>query len=80
MTGWVLVCYTNHNMESIRIAKVVKVGNSIAVIIPSGFAKQLGIRRGDYFAFATYWPGIITMRLLSDEEITKLKPPLVQVE
>ena len=67
-------------MVNVQIQKVLKVGSSLGVVIPANILRAMGIQRGDKIAFATYDQGVITIKKLTEEELLKLKPPIVRYE
>jgi len=36
------------NQGKVEVRKVLNVGDSVSITIPSGFAEMLGVRQGDY--------------------------------
>lgn len=67
-------------MLTLQIVKVLKIGSSLGVVIPTAILKVLEIERGDQMAFAVYHEGTITLRKLSRDEILQLKPPIIKHE
>lgn len=61
-------------MEIVHISKVLKVGNSLAIVIPSYVRLGMGIERGDYMIFAVYSNDILTARKMSPDELKQMKP------
>lgn len=39
--------YTSYNMETLRITKVIRVGDSLGIIIPKEVLKATALERGD---------------------------------
>ena len=37
-------------VEGINISKVIKLGNSLALVIPKGICEELNIKKGNYLA------------------------------
>lgn len=61
-------------MENIIIAKVIKNGNSLAVVIPSNICRTLKIERGDQVTFGVYQDDIICIKKIQQRDLLKLKP------
>ena len=61
------------NMENLYITKVVRVGNSLGVIIPKNILVGINFKRGDTIMFSEYAPGQVMLRCLTDIEIRNLK-------
>lgn len=62
-------------MEILKITSVIKVGGSVAVIIPADIARQMEIQKGDQLICVVYVSGTIGLKKLSDAEKLQLKPP-----
>lgn len=60
-------------MEEIYITKIVKVGNSKAVVIPTNVMDGLRWERGDRVIFTFAGDDQLIVRRISDEAIRKLK-------
>lgn len=56
------------------IQVVIKVGNSLAVVLPKNITKELGIGRGDVITFAVYGENSVVVRKLTSDEIKQLQP------
>ena len=67
-------------MELIKLTSVIRVGSSLAVIIPVGVCRELNYQRGDQIAFCVYGNDVIAMWKLSDDDIRSLRPPLIDIE
>lgn len=77
--GWDSV-YTNHyNMENIKVGKVIKVGSSLAVVIPAELSRALNIKRGDHIVYAVFSENQFCVRRLTDEELRAMKPRDMQI-
>lgn len=61
-------------MEQITIQRVLKVGNSLAVILPVHVHRALGMKRGDNISFAVWQENEVVIRKLTDDDLQKLKP------
>jgi len=61
-------------MENINTSKIIKVGNSLAVVIPVSILRGLKIERGDRVVFGVYNENTFAVRKVSSEELRKLKP------
>lgn len=66
-------------MINVQITKVIKNGNSLAVVIPINILRELGIKRGDQIVFAIAEGDVICMRKITDAEKLKIKPPPIQI-
>lgn len=66
-------------MINVQITKVIRVGNSLSVVIPVNILRELGIKRGDQIVFAIAEGDVICMRKISDAEKLKIKPPPIQI-
>lgn len=60
-------------MEEIYITKIVKVGNSKAVVIPSNVMDGLNWKRGDRVIFTFAADDQLIVKRIDDETIRKLK-------
>lgn len=61
-------------MEKIQLTKIIKVGNSLGVIIPKNILTALNIQRDDQIAFGIYADDVICIHKVSYEDLLKLKP------
>ena len=66
-------------METLIITKVIRVGNSNAIVIPRPILKALNIQRGDQMAFGVYADDVICVRKISQSDLRKIKPPSVEL-
>lgn len=66
-------------MISLRVQKVIKVGNAIAVIVPVEVARALKIERGDQVTFGVFEDDVICIRKITQEDLRKLKPQQVTI-
>lgn len=62
-------------MQNLRITKVIKVGNSHAVVIPRDILVALNIQRGDQVSFGVYSDDVICIRKISQRDLLNLRPP-----
>lgn len=62
-----------NSMEELYITKIVKVGTSKAVVIPTNVLDGLGWRRGDRVVFTFAADNQLIVKRLDDETIRKLK-------
>lgn len=70
-----VVCYYNNNNMQTRIfGKIIKVGSSLAVVIPVDILNGMKIYRGDYVSFAVFADNQILLKKISAEKIQELKP------
>lgn len=49
-------------MADVRPIKIIKVGSSLAIILPAPICRDLGINRGDYFDLAIGGPDIVVIQ------------------
>lgn len=61
-------------MEIARIGRVLKIGNSVGVVLPVELTRGLNIRRGDLVTFAVLSETGIVIRKLLDREVKALTP------
>lgn len=61
-------------MENLIITKVMRVGTSLAVVIPVNILRALKIERGDQMAFGVYVEDVICIRKIQQEDLLKIKP------
>lgn len=61
-------------MQIVRLQRVIKVGPSLAVVVPVDVRRALGINRGDTVTIGIFEENTIVIRRLSDEEIKSLRP------
>ena len=65
-------------MKDAQISKTIKVGSSVAVVIPKHIRDALYISRGDYVVFAAYDESSFFVRVLTPKDIQELKPKNIQ--
>jgi antitoxin component of MazEF toxin-antitoxin module len=65
-------------MNNIRIGKVTRLGNGLAIVIPRSILRGLKIQRGDQVVFAVYDENIFCVRRLTDDELQKMRPENLQ--
>lgn len=63
-----------YNMQTIFITKIIRVGNSLGVLIPSEILKGYHWERGDILVFGFAGQDHLYIKKLSDKEINDLKP------
>lgn len=73
-TGWGCLCYNCYNMDTLRISKVTRVGNSLGIVIPVEIIRGLNIKRGDQVVFGVYNGNNIVIKRLTTDDVRKLKP------
>jgi len=56
-------------MASKEIQRVIKVGNSIAVVLPAHIARAFNIQVGDTVALSCVEEGVVVVRKLDDEDL-----------
>lgn len=61
-----------------KISKVIRVGNSLAITIPVAILRSLKIKRGDYVVFGVYDENVFAVRKVTDAEQSNLKPGAVE--
>lgn len=64
-------------MQYLRICKVIKVGDSLAVVIPRSVRDALFIQRGDQLAWCLYGDSEVFFRKLDAAELQQLKPKII---
>lgn len=60
--------------------RVIKVGTSLAVVLPVQLVRGLEIQRGDVVALSATQADQIVIKLFADYEIQRLRIPLPEVE
>lgn len=58
--------------------KVLKVGGSLGITIPTEILAALDIKRGDYINFGVFQDKCFVVRVLTDDERLILKPKVIQ--
>lgn len=58
--------------------KVLKVGGSLGITIPTEILAALDIKRGDYISFGVFQDKCFVVRVLTDDERLILKPKVIQ--
>ncbi len=72
--------YTNNNyMINFQITKLVRVGTSLAVVIPVNILRDLKLERGDQIVFAIAESDVLCMRKITDAEKLQIKPPVIKI-
>lgn len=61
-------------MENLQITRVMRVGSSLAIVIPVNILRALKIERGDQMTFGVYADDVICIRKIQQEDLQKLKP------
>lgn len=61
-------------MENIKVGKVLKVGSSLAIVVPAELARALNIKRGDQIVYGGYSENQFFVRRLTDQELRAMKP------
>jgi len=67
-------------METLLVTKVIRVGTSLAVVIPKKIRVPLKIERGDYLVAAVYQDGAFVLGKPNAEAIKNLKPPTLSYD
>lgn len=65
-------------MENLQITRVMRVGSSLAIVIPVNILRALKIERGDQMTFGVYADDVICIRKIQQEDLLKLKPKNIQ--
>lgn len=52
-----------------NIQKIIKVGNSLAVTLPTALTRALGIERGDLVVLGCVQDGVIYVRKVTDKDV-----------
>lgn len=66
-------------MENIQTARVVKVGTSLALILPVAICRSMQLGRGDRFVFGIYDDNIFYARRLTTDDLRNIKPPNLSI-
>lgn len=66
-------------MAKKAIQTVLKIGNSLGVILPVDVCRGLGIARGDQVSFAVFEENTVMVRKLTAEELQSLKPKYIDI-
>ena len=77
--GWGRVYTNDYNMENIKVGKVIKVGSSLAVVVPAQLARAMNLERGDQIVYAIFSKNQFVVRRLTDEELRAMKPYDTQI-
>lgn len=64
-------------MPNVRLQRVIKVGTSLAVVLPIDACRALNIKRGDPVSFGIFEENTIVIRRLTDADIKVLRPQQV---
>lgn len=67
----------NHDMEEVRITKIIRSGSSLAVVIPKEILQATYLQRGDQIVIYPHSEGVIVVRKISNEEVLKLKSQII---
>lgn len=67
-------------MIEAKIVKVIKVGNSLAVVIPKEIASGLKIKRGDQVIFGVFNENEFCVRRITQKQLQDLKPNDISYE
>jgi len=63
----------NTDMEYIKTSKIIKNGTSLAVVIPKNILVALHMERGDQVVFGIVDPGVLCIKKVTQEDLTKWK-------
>ncbi len=77
--GWGRAYTNDYNMENIKVGKVIKVGSSLAVVVPAQLARAMNLERGDQIVYAIFSANQFVVRRLTDEELRAMKPHDTQI-
>jgi len=61
-------------MENIKVGKVIKVGSSLAIVVPAELARALDIKRGDQIVYAVFSENQFCVRRLTEQDLRAMKP------
>jgi antitoxin component of MazEF toxin-antitoxin module len=61
-------------MENIKLSKVTRLGNGLAIVIPRAVLQSMNIKRGDHVVVAVYDKNIFAVRKIPQQELRDLKP------
>lgn len=65
-------------MPAPHIQRVIKVGDSLAAVLPRYLTDALGIQRGQAFSIGCTENNVLTIRLLTSEEVRNLRPHAIE--
>lgn len=68
-----IVYYNSYNMQIMYISKVLKIGNSLGLVVPIEILRAHKIERGDTVVFGFAGNGQIFFRKITDQEIQNIK-------
>lgn len=77
--GWGRVYTNDYNMENIKVGKVIKVGTSLAVVVPAALARAMNLERGDQIVYAIFSENQFVVRRLTTDELRAMKPHDTQI-
>lgn len=60
-------------METVRITKVIRTGNSLCIVIPKEILVALNLLRGDQVVFGIYDENSLVIRKLQNRELLAFK-------
>lgn len=66
-------------MISFQVTKIVRVGTSLAVVIPVNLLRGVKWERGDQIVFAVAESDVVCMRKMTDAEKLQIKPPTIKL-
>lgn len=64
-------------MEYLKVCKVIKVGDSLAVVIPRAVRDLLLIERGDQLAWFLFGEAGVYYKKLTVDELQQIKPKII---
>lgn len=73
--GWGFVYNDYHDMEQIRITKIIRNGTSLSVTLPKEILQALKIQRGDQVVVRIFDERSIIISKISSEEIRRINLP-----
>jgi len=76
--GWGYVHYNRYNMAQPNIQRVIKVGNSLAVILPKYLTSTLQIERGDVVILSCVEENEVRVRKIDEKTLRNLRMGFIQ--
>lgn len=61
-------------MQTLIFQKIIKVGTSLAVVVPANVARTLGWARGDIVSYGVYDNDIICITKIDERKMQELRP------
>lgn len=64
-------------METVRVQRVIRVGTSLAVVLPADICRSLKIEKGDSISFGVFESDTVVVRKLSANDLRSLRPEII---